>query len=350
MRPNIFDIATKELHQDAFIAWLLQYSDKQYENIDLLLNKCGREFITKLIQAKIPDFKEEIISVDAGRQWDNIDVWAKINNKYLIIIEDKTFSSFHSDQLERYQKFAKSWCLKNNYLEPICIYLKTGNDSKLNLSKVTDKGYSIFQRLDFLEILNKYKDCDNNIFLDYHQRLKKLEKVNGQFEQKIIGDWNGDDWQGFFQFLDHEINLVNWHYVNNPSGGFWNAIVNWAQWGIFPAYVQIEEGKLCFKVSTHSEDIEVPSTKNRGEVRNELYRLIKEQAGKEGLGEVERPNRFGNGNYMTVAIVKRHNWLGKKDANVDLDQVVSNIKRYKKFLDRVISIKSNEAVIINENI
>ena len=336
MKPNIFDIATKELHQDAFITWLLKYSDKKNEKVDPLLNECGREFIKKLIQTKFPDFKEDIVSVDADRQWENIDVWAKINNKYLIIIEDKTFTSFHSGQLERYQKTANSWCSKNNYLAPVCIYLKTGNDSKRNLKKVTDKGFFLFQRQDFLSILNAYENCNNNIFIDFHNRLKKLEQVNNQFENKIIGEWNGNDWQGFFQFLDREIGLVNWHRVNNPAGGFWNAIINWEQWGIFPTYAQLEEGKFCFKISTHPEDLEQPSTLKRNEVRNKLYRKIMEKAKLEGLTEVERPARFGNGNYMTVAMVKRHNWLGKKDSKIDLEQVVQNIKKYQEFLDGVI--------------
>ena len=31
MRPNIFDIATKELNQDAFITWLLKFADNKYK-------------------------------------------------------------------------------------------------------------------------------------------------------------------------------------------------------------------------------------------------------------------------------------------------------------------------------
>jgi hypothetical protein len=335
-KPNIFDIATKELHQDAFITWILQYADNKYKDLDPLLNKCGQELIAKLIRTKHKNFNEEIISVQADRQWNNIDVWAKVNNKYLIIIEDKTFSSFHSGQLERYQKIATSWCAENKYLDPVCIYLKTGNDSKRNLKKVTDKGYSLFQRLDFLSILDKYAECNNDIFIDFHRRLKKLEKVNNLFVDKIIGDWNDNDWQGFFQYLDREIHLVNWHRVNNPNGGFWNAIINWEQWGDFPAYVQIEEDKFCFKVSTHPEDIATPLTRNRREVRNELYRLVMEKAQVEGLTEIERPKKFGNGNYMTVAIVKKGNWLGKKDEKVDLKKVVFNIHKYRDFLDSLI--------------
>ena len=96
MKPNIFNIATKELNQDAFITWLLQYADESCKEFDRLLNACGKEFVSELIKKQYPDFKEQIIKVRAGRQWESIDVWAEINDKYLIIIEDKNrhFSSF----------------------------------------------------------------------------------------------------------------------------------------------------------------------------------------------------------------------------------------------------------------
>ena len=41
MRPNIFEIATKELSQDAFITWLLQYADEKYKEDDFIINECG---------------------------------------------------------------------------------------------------------------------------------------------------------------------------------------------------------------------------------------------------------------------------------------------------------------------
>ncbi|WP_028374948.1 PD-(D/E)XK nuclease family protein [Leeuwenhoekiella sp. MAR_2009_132] len=336
MKPNIFNIATKELNQDAFLTWLLQYSDIGCKNTNTPLNKCGKEFITSLIQTQIPNFDEEIVNVEAGRQWQNIDVWAAINEKYLIIIEDKTFSSFHSNQLERYKQIAVDWCLEKKYIEPICVYLKTGNESMRNLDFVIKQGFSIFQRQDFLKILEKYTEIENDIFTDFKERLTKLEHSNNQYSNKIIGDWNGADWQGFYQFLETEIGLVNWHYVNNQNGGFWNAVLNWDYWDIFPVYLQIEQGNLCFKISTDPEELEMPKNITRSQIRNKIYHLITENAKKEGLDKVKRPDRFGHGKYMTAAIVKKHNWLGKKDDKIDAIKIAETLKEYKKFLKRTV--------------
>ncbi len=40
-RPNLFSIATKELSQDAFIAWLMQWGDVKYKETDKELFSIG---------------------------------------------------------------------------------------------------------------------------------------------------------------------------------------------------------------------------------------------------------------------------------------------------------------------
>jgi len=340
MKPNIFDIATKELNQDAFITWLLQFADSKFKTVDNLLNECGKTFVHQLIKKQLPNFDEQILKVNAGRQWENIDVWAEVNDKYLIIIEDKTYTSHHSNQLTRYKNKAEKWCSNNGYEKPICIYLKTGNESQSSLAHIEKQGFAIFSRLDFINLLDKFKDIDNDIFRDFYERLKRIEKSNNEFENKLIKDWNGNDWQGFFQFLEKEIKIEDWYYVNNPSGGFWNAVLNWDYWGIYPAYLQIEQGKLCFKIST---DINMPENTTRSEVRNKLCNLILKKSREFGFENINRPSRFGNGKYMTVAVVKRENWLGSDDTILDKETVVKTLKNYLTFLKQVINDKKNYA-------
>lgn len=342
MRPNIFDIATKELSQDAFITWLLKFADDKYYSEDPLLNECGKTFAKQLIRKQFPEFNDPIIKISAGRQWENIDVWAQVNDKYLIIIEDKTFTSQHSNQLERYNKAATDWCVKNKYEKPVCIYLKTGNESQRNLNGIMNRGFSIFNRTDFIKLLDKFSLTKNSIFIDFFDRLTRLEQLNNDFANKVIGDWKSADWQGFFQFLEKEIKIVNWHYVNNRSGGFWNAILNWDYWDIYPTYIQIEQGKLCFKISTDpKEPVILPENTSRAEVRNKLCNLILKKSREFGFESISRPSRFGNGKYMTVAVVKRENWLGADDETLEKETVVKTLKDYLIFLKQVIKRQNN---------
>jgi hypothetical protein len=51
--------------------------------------------------------------------------------------------------------------------------------------------------------------------------------------------------------------LTGWSYVNNPSGGFWCAVLDWPYWKVFPVHFQIEQGKLCFKIAFDLEEIEL---------------------------------------------------------------------------------------------
>ncbi len=335
MRPNIFNIATKELNQDAFITWLLQFADEKCKEYDEQLNECGIEFVTELIKKQLPEFCDKIINVKAGRQWANIDVWAEINNEYLIIIEDKTNTSHHSDQLIRYKKNASDWCFKNNYKEPICIYLKTGNEAQSSLNNIVKQGFAIFNRKTFINLLCKYEKSENDIFIDFFNRLLKIEKSHNEYENKNVADWISADWEGFYQYLEKEINLINWNFVNNQNGGFWNAVLNWNFWRIYPAYLQIEQGNLCFKISTHPDDVDFPENISRSEIRDELHNLIITNAKEFGFKNIVRPNRFGNGNYMTVAIVETENWLGRNNSRIEKDKVSETLKSYIRFIEKI---------------
>ena len=338
MRPNIFEIATKELSQDAFITWLLKFADHSCRQEDMGLSNCGKDFITKLIKKQFTEFNEPIVSVDAGRQWEGIDIWATVNEKYLIIIEDKTSTSHHSNQLKRYKIIAEKWCLSENYNNPICIYLKTGNESQNSLKQIEKQGFSIFNRIDFLEILNQHELLiSNNIFVDFRGRLLQIEKSTNDYNHKPIKDWRGSEWQGFFQFIEKEINIVNWHYVNNPNGGFWNLVLNWDYWDIYPVYLQIEEGKMCFKVSTHPDDaVVLPEGETRSNIRNKLSHLIIDSSKTHGYLEISRPGRFGNGRYMTLAIIDSKNWLANDDELIDKENVLAKITLYLDFLRNTI--------------
>ncbi len=328
MKPNIFKIATKELSQDAFITWLLQWADESNMKHDENLCLLGKEFILSLIRKINPDFNDHIINVKAGRQWENIDVWAEINNKYLLIIEDKTFTSKHSGQLTRYRNIALEWCNKNNYLDYFPIYLKTGNESLSSLEEVKKEGFEIFNRIDFIEILQKHSLIRNEIFQDYLKRLNSLEERNKQWLVNPINNWKSNDWQGFFQYLEKEDYLFNWNFVNNPSGGFWNGLVIWKKWKGIPFYIQLEQNKLCFKISVASKEGVLVKDMNSSEIRNLMSKKLIQFSRNNQNNNIIRPKRFGTGSYMTIAVVEDINWLGDVNEIINVENVKLNLKKY----------------------
>jgi len=323
MKPNLFALGTKELTQDTFIAWLLQWADLRCADHNRALHEVAKSFLKELIslQGTPPN---EINRVEAGRQWENIDVWAEVNDSHLIIIEDKVGTGQHSDQLKRYRATGEKWCQERG-CKLICVYIKTHSDSAINLENVQREGFAVLNRRRFLDLLEAH-DVENDIYNDFRDRLRDLERIESCFDKKKIGDWDGNDWKGLYQALEHRRAVVNWGYVNNPAGGFWNLVLNWFDLeGVCP-YMQIEQGNLCFKVG------EVYNA--RKDVRDRFHNLLMESA-QSDMG-LQRPGRFGSGTYMTVAIVPRKIWLGNDDEVIHLDSVLSRLSRYEAWLKETI--------------
>ena len=164
--PNLFQIATRELSQDAFVTWLLQWADPKYQELNSKLFACAQSFIRLLIAE---DSNFPIKSVTAGRQWENIDIWAEINDEILLVVEDKTHTGEHSSQLEKYKATAEAWCKDPERGKPWqakLAYLKTGDEAGGFLQEIRTKGYCTVDRRDFLHLLQSHKDVENDIYFE----------------------------------------------------------------------------------------------------------------------------------------------------------------------------------------
>ena len=97
--------------------------------------------------------------MEVETQDENIDVLCIVNNEFPIIIEDKTRTSNHGDQLAEYFSVIKNrkdekGNLRYKVEDIIPIYFKTYDQSCYK--NVVDRNkYQPFTRADFLVILNK---------------------------------------------------------------------------------------------------------------------------------------------------------------------------------------------------
>lgn len=69
-----------------------------------------------------------------------------------------------------------------------------------------------------------------------------------------------------------------------------------------------------------------------GQKRNEWCSILIAKGKEFGYNEITRPNRFGNGNYMTCAIISPGYWLGDAEKTIDTIALVDRLKKYKQFL------------------
>lgn len=322
-KPNLFDYATKELSQDAFLVWYIKWADNACLPCNENLHQSANRFVSKLLSLK--GHNVEVVNVDAGRQWENIDIWVEVNKTHLIIIEDKVNTGAHSGQLERYSVSAMEYCEEHN-LTPVCIYLKTGSESKYTLTDVEAAGFTVLDRAALLESL-ALVPVNNDIFQDFFERLQRIQESESGFVNKLIGLWDWDDWKGFYQELETLSIVSKWDYVPNPSGGFLNAVIE----GLHEMedcilYMQIEQGSVCFKIGEVYE--------NRSEIRNKYHEMILNTF--TSHPEVTRPQRFGNGCYMTVAVVDSEQWLGSKEETVDVKAVFERLLSYQEKLKKLV--------------
>ncbi|MBE9462331.1 PD-(D/E)XK nuclease family protein [Dyadobacter subterraneus] len=329
LKPNIFSHATKELSQDAFFAWLLEWADSSNQQFDNELNEVAKDFVRLLLNKK-EDYV--IHNVVVRKQWQNIDISAEVNDEYCIVIEDKTNTKEHSGQLKRYADIAKLYYKETNF-ECVFIYLKTGNESSSTLQYVKKQDFIPLDRSSILKALSRNGvNVKNSIFTDFVEYLVLLEYSTNSFKtlKHITADWKAAE--GFYMSLESEISNAGWGYVSNQSGGF---LALWFQ-GIKTRdcniYIQIENTvnktlniedriRVVLKISEWEKSV------------SKLYSTFEEL---KIIGQVKgidlvKPNKFRVGSASTLAVTQ--NVFSKnEDEFFKVDDFVNTLKRLEETL------------------
>lgn len=224
LKNNLFEYATSELSQDAFICWLASYAHEEAEK-DAALNECAR----KMLEMFVPEFEGKNFKLlNVERQVDKIDVLLTVECEkkvYKIIVEDKTYTSEHDNQLKRYVDGLAEKHEENTVIVK-GVYYKTGFQS--DLSSVEDAHYEIISREKMLNLMQQYVDKTNNqIFISYYNYWNSKQKLVETFKTLPVIDWGWWAVYGFYDylhtktdFLDNHEFKSNYSYVSNVAGGF----------------------------------------------------------------------------------------------------------------------------------
>lgn len=352
--PNLFAIATKELSQDAFFTWLFQWSNPACAGSNPTLHECGQALLQLMFRDSVQFDTGNILSVDAGRQWDNVDVWVEIflndGRKVLVIIEDKVFGSEHSNQLERYKQQGIDYCRKEGFILT-CIFLKIGSEPVSSLQIIREKGFAIVTRKDILQCLSPFRGLGSDIVDEFINHLNKLEDAHNSYQLLPPSEWEGLSWVGFYQFIESRIDIIKWHWVNNPSGGFWNLCLTWEYWQEVPVYMQIEQNRICYKIALGEDETGFDNSRTEiDKIQDYVHATLMEYATRRGDSLLKRPAYFVHrGNYRTLAVVDTHQWLGDVHAPLQAENVLKNIEGilsfYNEFIDHLSEISFESAGI-----
>lgn len=307
--PNLFSFATSELSQDAFLCWMMAWANPDHKTANASLQACGEAFINTFL-AKKGIVLDHLSKVEIRRQEKHIDVLCLVNDAYVILIEDKTGTSSHGDQLQRYvnQVLGKGFAAESI----VPIYYKTTDQS--HFEHETRHGYFPFTRQDALKILTEYDDGTHAILHDYTLRMQEIEAWTQSYASLPLGRWGWHSWIGFYQELQRRLQDGNWKYVSNPSGGF---LGMWCFW-TGDLYLQLEQERLCFKVHSASKEV-------ARQVRHSLLHSAESKAA-QGLVAVRKPERMSAGIYTTFAVSQESYRKEDQEGKIDMDATVAFIK------------------------
>lgn len=274
-KTNLFYYATSELSQDAFICWLLSHCLKECAEENPLITKCALEVLRQ-----IPGLENITYIDEIRKQYKHIDVLIIIGNIH-VIVEDKTFTQQHENQINRYV---------NSLVE-----------SGINKADIKTVYYKIeeqpwpenvnceFTRRKLLSIYRKYRNIDNPIFQDYVEYLEDIDQKIEAWEDVESEDWDYWKYLGLYKYLRDELLIKefrngrkftddlekeewiieklkrlaglkelspgilsqwnSWGYVNNPKGGFMGFYFSWREWGEISEYVKY----IYLQLENHAE-------------------------------------------------------------------------------------------------
>lgn len=295
MSNNLFKFGTGELTNDAVICWIANFANDNRAEY----RKLAYDIINLFTYENIEEIKE----VKVIQQFKKIDVLLVVNDKELVVIEDKVNASEHNNQLERYKEEIEkitevdSKSSLHEFIEnkksgiDVKIhfaYLKIGNESlyknKLISYDESDKNkYKYVSRQDLLEVFKSNRDIRNDILDDYIKYLEDKETLFNLYDKSNdLKDWSWG-FEGYFSKLQKEMKIESnsWGYVSNSNGGF---LGYWWYFNDLKYKVSQEEIDYCIYPQIEALSINgtrvvvkvsVEDESYQSEIRNYLWNVLR---------------------------------------------------------------------------
>ena len=335
--PNLFDFATKEVSQDAVICWLIAWADSDATEgpADGGLCRCGRAFVDALF-AKWPGWPVALgdrVQTEVRAQESRIDVLARVDGRYVLLIEDKTDTGTHDDQLDRYRTSVingETAFGEVAYADVYPIYIKTGNHSLKDRQLAEADDYAVFDRTDFLDVLGTY-DGPNPILCNFLDHLQRWEKDTNSFRKWTNACEKSErGWEGFYRCVE-ERHLVDadddWGPLTSQVGGYWGLLIEPPETSKNSRFaLWIEKNRISIRLYGAKR-----ATSIRGMDREKGYwaYAFTESSG----GWFTKPSRLVATKTKPMCVAEWHDWLAfGEEGHLDMDQTIQNLSWAKELL------------------
>ncbi|MBR2921695.1 MAG: PD-(D/E)XK nuclease family protein [Alphaproteobacteria bacterium] len=337
MVNNLFTYATSELSQDAFLAWLFSHAIEGIGDRDRELTKCAKDFLNEFLFTD-DKFKgrEFWLTKAPERQFNKIDLLLTIkfndeDKEYKVIIEDKTSTSEHDNQLERYKEAIESQDSSIDKEHLLCIYYKTGLQSNLDNVKKNNYKACVGKNVYNFFCNKKYSNIKSDIFQNYCSFVEHICNQTDSWKNADIEKWDYHAKNGFFAHLKKQLNNKGYEcdyaFEYNPAGGEYvlyqhsdknNQVKTNA--GLFQLYFQfvLKNNELYFDIRvTHADDKKETITKPIRES------LCLDNWRKEN-NPFKKPVRYGKG--KTITLCRYNKEIKISDGIENLSELLNDYK------------------------
>lgn len=193
---NLFDFATKELSQDAFLRWLLENFN------DPVVGIASKKLLSEMIKL-FPDQPldvNQITKIETWAQYKNMDVIVDVyigkSKVGTFVIEDKTNSSEHN-QLEKYDKEIDKW---NDQKYKYRIFYKTqfvGDEERERIIK--NNKWKIMDIKAISSIFSEFANSDNLVLKYYSLHVKQVLSDLVNLPNANAKEWNFNQATSYFK-------------------------------------------------------------------------------------------------------------------------------------------------------
>ena len=348
--PNLYKFATKELAQDATIAYLLAWADPAYRESHPCLHTLGTELLRSLLQTQKVNLPQ-IETLCIGTQVYRIDILVRINtdrntNRIILLIEDKVDTKEHSNQIECYKKTVKK--KYSGKYDLVAVYLKTGNESKASLP---DKGKcGRFLRRDLLDVLIGFQDTGNVIVDDFRTHLQGWEDETNRWKSASYDEWKCTERarEGFYAEIERRWGGdCSWNYISNQAGGFLACCLGFKYIGTqnrhADLYMQIHDAMRL--------TVRLGSGNALDEVRSPFMYQVLNALNEEALEDIhiEKAGAFKGGGAAAVANVtfdEQGPWFAVACNGVlNMDATIERLRRLEELLQKVATRLTEEGIV-----
>jgi hypothetical protein len=203
---NLFDYATKELSQDAFLRWLFENYNCEDKDVCLQAKKLIGSFLG------IDNLEvEEISELKTYSQWRKVDILLRFkygDKLFCIAIEDKTYTEEH-EQLKNYNKSLEeyvNWLKKeysNSNIVVKKVFYKTAKLSSDEIERVKGNGWEVFDIDKIYPLFSTNYNIENNILNDYIKHIQEIFSACHTIEKPNKNESSIDfiKWESYFNNL-----------------------------------------------------------------------------------------------------------------------------------------------------